>query len=477
MEIKLNKQNVTSNGDMNMITFNHIPTILSVKGSVGNGYTSYELTILPCEDATGIEIIQFGNSTLRATNNITEAVNNIFYMSSSATPSLMAYYLVNALNSTIESISYNIYSINEKVFIVSKEIGHPLDTLLTTAIGFFTLKTNSSTTKNELDGSKIIVNIFSNTQFVASLVKTAINSECKFDLSPILVANTKDGKLFDYNLKISQLTNTDNLNIANLNRLFAVNGYSVNQGKYDFSLLDSNNDFYVMQNVSKGTDKDVYNNTILYCSEPEIIISLSNILNNDLPSITVKYLDSVYTEIATETFNSFISDNRMYNCKLNLNKKNFDASSYIDVILPNNNIIRYNIIKPLRYNSKTYRVYWYNSYGGISFFDFTGLKTEERKSEKVTYKKSNLTIYEDDEKSLDKVYSNTLEYTVTLTTHMLEKDGIYSLYDLLNSYHAWIVVNDEKNEIIITDMQIKETQNNNIYQGEIKFTYSSNDMF
>ena len=204
---------------------------------------------------------------------------------------------------------------------------------------------------------------------------------------------------------------------------------------------------------------------------------MANITDGTVPSITVNYLDSLYGQIATETLNGFTATNKIYNCKLDLNKENFEASTYVDVVLPTNQTIRYNVIKPLKYSDITSRVYWYNSYGGISFFDFTGSRTEERKTEKSTYKKSNLSLYENKQKSLDKIYSNELEYEVTLTTHMIERDGLYSLYDLVNSYHAWIVINGEENEIIVTDFKINESQNNNIYQCEIKYTYSSNDMF
>lgn len=477
MDVKINNINITKDTNMHMITFNHIPTVLSIKGSVGSGYSSYALTIGTGKDLEGNEYVKFGNSTLTATNDVNEAVNSIFYMSSTASSTIMAYYLAKALNSTSESASYNIYSLENKVYIESKEVGFTLDNIETNISGFFTVSKNTSTTSNELDNSKIIVNIFNDDKFVASLAKNAINSECKFDLSPILIANTKEGELFNYNIKISQLTTTNNVSITEANKLYSTNGYSVNQGKYYLNMLDMTNNFVLLQNISRGEERDVNNNTILYCAEPSITLSLANITDATVPEITVNYLDSLYGQIATETLSGFTAKNKIYNCTLNLNKENFEASTYVDVVLPTNQTIRYNVIKPLKYSDITSRVYWYNSYGGISFFDFTGSRTEERKTEKSTYKKSNLSLYENKQKSLDKIYSNELEYEVTLTTHMIERDGLYSLYDLVNSYHAWIVINGEENEIIVTDFKINESQNNNIYQCEIKYTYSSNDMF
>lgn len=481
MNITINGQNIPNENKMNMITFNHIPTILSVVGTKANNTLTYYKVVINGgkDNLDGSEYVKFGNSILTPTNNINEAVNSIFYLSNSSSSSsnnLMAYYLSKALNSTSESASYNIYSEGDCVYIYSKQYGHSLDNLETNINGFFTKEEHNSTLVNELDNSKIILNLFNDNNFITTLEKNAINSECKFDLSPILINNTEDGKFFNYNIKISQLTEIDNISIGNITNLYAINGYSVNQGKYYLNMLDISNNLVLLQNIYRGSEKETSNNTVLYCSEPNITLTLANIIDESGAKINVKYLDSVFNEITTEEFN-FNQENKIIKCDIILNKINFDKSSYIDIDLPTNQTIRFNVIKPLKYANETNRIYWYNSYGGISFFDFTGTKTEERKTEKTTYKKSNLNLYDDKQLSLDKIYSNTLEYEVSLKTHMIEKDGIYPLYDLLNSYHAWIIINGEENEIIVTDLKINETQNTNIYQCEITYKYSSNDMF
>lgn len=484
MDITINGNEIPSNNSMTMLTFNHIPTILSVKGSVGSGYSFYTLTInSPSTTINGSEYVKFGNSTLTPTNNIDEAVNTIFYIPNSITSQskrLIAYYLAKALNCTSESASYNIYSENDKVYIYSKEIGKSLDEISTNISNFYNITNNNNVTQGELDNTKIIVNVFNENNYITTLTKECINSECKFDLSPILTVNTKDGENFKYGLKINKLNNIDNYEIADVVGLNALNGYSVNQGKFYMNNSDTVNGWVLLQNIKRGDAKITNNNTILYTSSNIIDLTLFHMSSGGIPSsvtLTVKYIDSILNELGQQPINITTNDRQYVPLHLELNEESFNKSTYIDIVLPTDEIIRYNIIKPLKYSDTTNRVYWYNSYGGVSFFDFTGSKTEERKTEKTTYKKSNLSLYDDKQISLDKVYSNALEYEVTLKTHMIEQDGIYPLYDLLNSYHAWIVVNGEENEIIITDLKINETQNTNIYQGEITYTYSSNDMF
>ena len=69
------------------------------------------------------------------------------------------------------------------------------------------------------------------------------------------------------------------------------------------------------------------------------------------------------------------------------------------------------------------------------------------------------------------------EYSVTLTTHYMEKDGIYSLYDLMNSYEVWTEVNGVKYEIIIDKVEVTETSTSGVWQGTVTYKYSSPDRF
>ena len=69
------------------------------------------------------------------------------------------------------------------------------------------------------------------------------------------------------------------------------------------------------------------------------------------------------------------------------------------------------------------------------------------------------------------------QYSVTLTTHYMDKDGIYSLYDLVNSYEVWTEVNGVKYMVIVTDLNVTESNISGIWQATVTYEYSSPDRY
>ena len=134
--------------------------------------------------------------------------------------------------------------------------------------------------------------------------------------------------------------------------------------------------------------------------------------------------------------------------------------------------LRFNVIKPVRTTDECQRVYWYNSWGGVSFFDFTGNRTEERKVKTTTYQDSVLDYYDNDTNERDYIYDKQNEITVKLTTHNIHKDGQWHLFDLQQSRTAWTYVNGEKYRIIVSDLTINTTSVTDIYTATIDYTYS-----
>ena len=118
------------------------------------------------------------------------------------------------------------------------------------------------------------------------------------------------------------------------------------------------------------------------------------------------------------------------------------------------------------------RIYFRNSYGGISFFDFTGQKSETRDLDLMTYEKNIFDYYNDPMNELEKIYDNTVKYSVTLKSHLFEKDGKYIFNDMLQSPELWVIRNSEKYAIILDNVSVDETTNNDIYEATIRFRYS-----
>ena len=160
-----------------------------------------------------------------------------------------------------------------------------------------------------------------------------------------------------------------------------------------------------------------------------------------------------------------------------LNPSLLQQSSYIDLTIPNVGKLRYTVIKPIHATDEAQRIYWTNSYGGTSFFDFTGTRTEERKTDIETYESSLYDYYNSNRQELTNIYSKEVKVIVTLTTHNMVKDGTWQLFDLQNSYNAWTTVNEKDYAIHITDIQVDETDVAGIYTAQIKYEYSMGDTF
>ena len=311
--------------------------------------------------------------------------------------------------------------------------------------------------------------------YLTTLTKEAFGEEVSFDLSPLFSAITDYDTLSEVNLYI-YIMNDNTLTLAGIMKdIYFTTGYMVNQGEPYLSIPS----MILAQNVSRGTTKSTINNSILYVYQPTIQFTLYvPFATTAAKTIDFKvyYINSANIPIKTTTTSYYIVKS-MTSPVINLDQSLFDRSFYIDVEIPDVGKLRYNVIKPLKATDEIQRVYWTNSYGGISFFDFTGTRTETRKT-KVDYYQQNLFDYYDkDTAQLNKVYNKDVTITVSLSTHSIEKDGTWQFFDLQNSSNAWTYVNGKKYFITITDLKITESQVNDIYTATVEYEYSMGDTF
>jgi hypothetical protein len=150
------------------------------------------------------------------------------------------------------------------------------------------------------------------------------------------------------------------------------------------------------------------------------------------------------------------------------------STFYVDVKFESQpDFVRYNVIKPLKATEYYQRIYWRNSYGGVSFFDFTGAKTETRDLETTTYQKNIFDYYTDPRNELERVYNNEIKYNVTLKSHLFENDGKYVFNDLAQSPEVWTEINGETYAIIMESVSVDELNDrNNIYEATVRYRYS-----
>ena len=494
MNLKLNNN---TNAQL-LVTFNGVPTILKVDESGGGTKAKLIITVTTGGNIGEKTYIRINGNTITSTMIVGNDVSSVFLVPlslGSTYTKASAYSIANAFNNTALANDYNIYvdnqvygSLQSKVVVEAKEMGKQYNfTELETTATFITLSEEESGSSSDLlNGSKVVLDVYAESRpaeqtqiganskilpHIVTLQKNYYKDGISFDLSPVLATVTNDGDVTQYNVVASYVNNGQMQVIGELNHNYCVNGYSVNQGLYYIPRFSG---MYLAQNVLRGTDKPTYNNTILYYLDGEPI-TLS-FFNYELTSknLTINYYDSSLNQISTKSV--------VFTPSKTLDTFSFiptEGAYYVDVVTPNQGAIRYTNVKPLKYgNEQDYQmIYWRNEYGGTSFFPLTFSRTEERETEIEEYQKQSFDIYNTNLKELNKVYSRELEYTVELKTHYIPKDGTWMLYSLLHSYSAWTYVNDVKYAIIITDVQVNESNVNDIYQGTVKYKYSLPDTF
>lgn len=492
----------------NTVSFTRLPNILKIKENNNGTPASATITISDLSRVTSTKeyTLIINGVKLISTLSLVNAGGNKFYLSNSnSDKTIVAYKLVETLRglSTLP-LNYDITlatasdgTLSPVITIMAKNNGMQFDlniegTLIDNNIATVSF-TSGTSSSNLLKGiiNKVLVEVYqvnnpstedkigSTTYqmgtYLTTLTKEAFGEEVSFDLSPLFSAITDYDTLSEVNLYI-YIMNDNTLTLAGIMKdIYFTTGYMVNQGVNYLPVPSTQ----LAQNVSRGTTKSTINNSILYVYQPTIQFTLYMPFATPAAktiNFKVYYINSANIPIKTTTTSYYIVKS-MTSPVINLDQSLFDRSFYIDVEIPDVGKLRYNVIKPLKATDEIQRVYWTNSYGGISFFDFTGTRTETRKT-KVDYYQQNLFDYYDkDTAQLNKVYNKDVTITVSLSTHSIEKDGTWQFFDLQNSSNAWTYVNGKKYFITITDLKITESQVNDIYTATVEYEYSMGDTF
>ena len=464
MNITLNGRNNPSN----LITFTDIPNILKITDDAGGTKTTYHITFSGSLAVTGNSqyyITVNGDSI----NNVTtpqNAKNRSFYISTSniSLASSVARALRNCPN---VASSFDVYQdgLGSTVDIKAKSIGvsgSGIQTNIPSSNISYTIE--QGTAYSSLIGSQVCVDIYSGSEYITTLTKNFYNGEVAFNLSPVLTTMASYGKIIPYNLVIYSIKNGELSNLGSINNNYIAIGYMVNQGDKFLELTNT----LLAQNVRRGAQRTYINSTVLYTYEPSLSLSLYSSSSKDL-SLTINYLTSakhiVSSESITKTLNRGIND-------IDISLSPLYDKFFVDVVIPDIGTIEYNVIKPIGGASYSQRIWWHNSYGGVSFFDFTGEREESRETSTETYQKALFDYYDDNINELDKVYSIDNTITVSLKSHLISNDGKWIFNDLANAKDVWTKINDQTYKIIITSVEVKETDNEGVYEATIKYRYS-----
>ena len=509
MEITFN--NLTNS--RNIICLSGVPNILTFTGSsTTNQYAEYEFnytTIINIEINTTYNI-NFGEYNITSTFDSKNVGGTTFWLpqfNSYENQMYSCYTIVRAFrNVPFIAANYNVYldedgngGLSPVVHIKAKKYGSNFNVNVSTdlpaSIYSWSRVTNGSTDDAMLQGStnKILCDVYkyktpapfgdntlSEREYITSLEKNYYGQPVNFNVTPILNTllsndNYEDMQQFDidiYGFSDKRLVFSDNTTA-----MYVTNGYLCNFSQPFINTISGN---FFAANVSRGDDRAQFNKTYLYLYYPTLVFSIYTSTYGFVRGY-VNYIDSAGNTIASiehEVTRTEGETLKTYTIALNAEK--FSKSSYIDFYLPAVGTIRYNVIKPINAANETEvrRVYWYNEYNGVSFFDFTGDRSETRKENIEYYEKQDFDFYNStNSREKTKVYDKKIDIEVKHSSHFIDKNGVYLFYSLQNSKRAWVELSGIRYYINVTNLEVSESNNTaHIYTARITYEYSMPDL-
>lgn len=484
----------------NSISFSNNPTILTVEAE-NSGATRASLKLYFRGDSTIDPNTQYyirlcGEEILSVYGDLSKAINRYFFITnlgSNADIQTTTQTIVSAFrNCSYINSRFNIYVENlQCVVLEAKEKGRmfnlnnietnlPSTYLYQKDINVGTngsdsvqnyntilvdIYTNNTISQDRIGGSN---NTLQNVSFLTQLQKTMLNNSCSFDLSPILQSQLEYGSTVAFQCNVKYIEPSRLYLLGNTKTNYFTYGYLMNENSPKAIALTSWN-IYFAQDVTNGNADTTYaNRTILYVGLPQINFSLYTKNTVSLINLTINYLDSRKQQIATENKNLSITEN-LTDVEIELNESNFNNAFYIDIVIPSVGTIEYQCIKPYNYTNNVKRIYWRNSLGGVSFFDFATSESENYEIEVTTYKTNNFNFYTNDYVS-EKILKNETEKTFTIESHLFMKDGKYIFDDMVNSSYLWSFNKNGRQETIILDsFSLEEQDTANIYKANLTY--------
>lgn len=489
------------NDSINYISFTNMPNIVTISDDTDYGaqlatyiFTISATTLANADDGT--YTIELFGETISSVKRYDNAVNKNFWISSNSNastaasiakalrncPSLEANYLIENYSNNVRLTGRRLFEtdIQSNYFIYENGVG---STAL--ANNFKLTSYSDGQDPSPLTNARVSVDIYSGDSetYVTTLEKVCPYTKVSFNISPVITSLAEYGKATKYEYKVSYVRSNgtyvepysedDYIN-------YAVIGGDIWEDK---TVKDASLPFIAFNYERGNAWTDVQNHTLLYLYDPVINLSVFRGSNTAFTA-TYDFLDSAFQSLTDgEGFTvvkPYENNNLLQDIVLDLISGDEPANKwgrafYVDITMFGVTI-RYNVIKPLKDAEGFTRLYWRNSYAGVSFFDFTGKLTESSSIEnQLTYKK-NLYDYYDTELYSDeeKVYGKEIERTLKLKSHLIEKNAKYLFQDLEKTRLAWVKdKNDKVYEVIINSVAFNETDtNNDLYEAEVEIVYA-----
>lgn len=461
----------------NILTFTEIPNILKISENVtGNKCTiqfSMSNGLRQTVSADSQYYITLFGETITNVMSPENANNKRFYISDDSVSTAMsiakAFRNCGGLNA-----DFDIFGNGGTVEIIAKTIGNKITTanylqrnIPGDKMGV-SVQDGSST--SILFNSKIQVDVYnSNTasvnNFITTLEKNWYGDECAFDMSPVLSTFSEYGQTQPYTFVLNVCRNNGEWQNQGTVSGNTTIGYHANQSdKYKYA-----QGAQMLLNKNRGTNGTMilytYNNVIPY----------SVLCGSDTGgwNVTVSVKDSAFNEVYSYTSTSRrTSSNMIIDTGETIPQTAMTSGYYVDITI-GTQTTRFNIIKPLKATEYYQRILWRNEYGGISFFDFTGARSETDSVDIETYEKNIFDYHDNNEFERKMIYKNDYKKSVSLTSHLLEEDGKWIFNSLMRSKKVWTTINGKTYYIIPKSIDVQEDQTyNNIYTAKLTYEYS-----
>ena len=442
--------NITYNNlldSTNIVTFTEIPNILKVEEEVNGSYAGLTFLIgngirstVTADSQYYISI--FGETVTNVMDN-RKAKNKRFFIGDTAESTAMS--LAKALrNCNGLAADFYILSIGGQVFMNAKTIGSKWKDnpdFIQKNIPQIEILKSDGNSLSLLFNSKIDVDVYKDEididNYVTTLEKNFYGNECAFDMSPVLATMSEYGVSKPYAFNIRMMSEDGEYKSLGSVSGNSVIGYHCNQSdRYKFA-----EGVQVLLNNDRGSD----GNMVLYTYYPTIDYSVMCGKDTGAWNVTV----SIKTSANEEIWNNGTStdhragDNLVLDRTISAPTAVLNNAYYFDLTI-GNETVRFKIIKPLKATEHCQRVLWRNEYGGISFFDFTGTRSESDSVDIETYEKNVFDYYNVEWFERKKIYDNEYKKTVSLTSHLMEENGKWIFNSLMMSKKVWTTINVEK---------------------------------
>ena len=461
----------------NILTFTEIPNILKISENVTGTKCTIQFimgdNLRQTVSADSQYNITLFGETVSNVMSATEARNKRFYISDDAKSTAMsiasAFRNCGGLNA-----DFDIFGNGGTVEIIAKTIGKKITTAnylqRNIPAQYMSVSVQDGNSYSILFNSKIDIDVYDSasvnvSNYITTLEKNWYGDECAFDMSPVLATFSEYGQTKPYSFVINVFREDGEWQNQGTVSGNTTIGYHANQSdKYKYA-----QGAQMLLNKNRGTNGTM----ILYTYNNVIPYSVLCGIDTGGWNVTVSVKDSAFNEVYSYTSTGRrTTSNMIVDTNATIPQTAMTSGYYVDITI-GTQTTRFNIIKPLKATEYYQRIQWRNEYGGISFFDFTGSRSESDSVDIETYEKNIFDYYDNEYFERKMIYSNDYNKTISLKSHLMEEDGKWIFNSLMRSKKVWTTVNGKTYYIIPKSIDVEEDQQyNNIYTAKLTFEFS-----